>query len=384
MSATSKNPDTRLNVAIVGCGRIGEREASAVVSHPELRLVAVSDVGPGFREKALRMGDRYECDAVHNWHHLVTRDDIDVVVVSTPPSFHREIGVEAMKNGKHVLCEKPLATSVVDAEEMLLTARAHGMRLMTNFNHRQHDHNLRAKQLLDQGLIGRPTFIRGRIGHGRFIVGTSPSGEGRLLCDDSWYTDVRYAGGGAMLDNGVHLFDLARWFMDDEFVEAQGYVTTNLDVAERGADGRRTVRGPSECEDNGFGLFRTADGRIANLHSSWVQWEGYLYVEIFGTRGSLVIDNDQIQGTVSYHVFNRHGDPMATTKESPALLKPDPSWKLQLHELAAAIREGRDPSPDGYDGLQSIRMVQAVYRTSASGRAEPIEMDSPALAVSAV
>ena len=183
----------------------------------------------------------------------------------------------------------------------------------------------------------------------------------------------------------MHLFDLARWLMGDEFVEAKGYVTCNLDVAEKGPDGRRTVRGPSECEDNGFGLFRTADGRIASLHSSWVQWEGYLYVEVFGTRGSLVIDNDQMQGTVSYHVFGRHGDPIATTKESPALLKPDPSWKLQLQELVAAIRQGREPNPDGHDGLQAVRMVQAVYRASASGRAELIDIDSPALtAVSSV
>ena len=365
MSSGKQSSDRRLNVALVGCGRIGEREASAVVSIPRLKLVAVSDVGPGFREKAIKMAERYECDAVHHWHHLVTRDDIDMVIVSTPTSFHAEIAVEAMRHSKHVLCEKPLAATTETAMEMLNAAHTHGVKLMTNFNHRRHDHNQRAKDLIAQGLIGRPAFVRGRIGHGRFVLGPSPAGPGRFLCEDSWYTDRRIAGGGALIDNGVHLFDLARWFLDDEFVEAQGWVTKNLDVCERGPDRSLTAKRPSDCEDNGFGLFRTADGRVASIHSSWLQWQGYLYIEIFGTHGSIVIDNDQIQGNVSYQVFGRHGDPIATTKESPALLKPDPSWRLQLEELVAAIDEGREPSPNGYDGLQAVRMTEAVYRAAA-------------------
>jgi predicted dehydrogenase len=379
MSEPKRHPDTPLNVAIVGCGRIGEREAAAVVSIPALRLVAVSDVGPGFREKALRMGDKYECDAVHHWGHLVTRDDVDVVIVATPTNFHAPIGIEAMKHGKHVLCEKPLASTVADAEEMLAVAQAHDVKLMTNFNHRRHDHNRRAKEILQQGLIGRPMFLRGRIGHGRFVLGMSPDAEGRFLCEDTWYTDVRQAGGGALIDNGVHLFDLARWFFDTEFVEAQGYVTRNLDLAQRLRDGRLAAKQPSDCEDNGFGLFRTADGRVVSVHSSWVQWQGYLYVEISGTHGSLVIDNDQIQGNVAYHVFDRHGDPIANTKESPALLKPDPSWRIQLEEFVAAIRENREPSPNGHDGLQAVRMADAVYRAAASGRAEPVESQTIAM-----
>jgi predicted dehydrogenase len=362
-----------LNVAIVGCGRIGEREASAVVSMPSLKLMAVSDVGPGFREKALKMGGSYECDAVHDWRHLVTRDDIDLVVVSTPTSFHKDISVEAMKHGKHVLCEKPLAATVEDAQEMLVTAHANGVKLMTNFNHRQHDHNRRAKEIIAQGLIGQPVFLRGRIGHGRFVVGASPAGGGRFLCEDSWYTDMRVAGGGALIDNGVHLFDLARWFFADEFVEAQGMVTRNLDVVERLPERRLGVKRPSDCEDNGFGLFRTANGRVASIHSSWTQWQGYLFLEIFGTTGCVTIDNDQIQGTVSYQVFPRHGDPIATTKESPALLKPDPSWRQQLEELVAAVREHREPSPNGYDGLQAVRMAQAVYQAAAVGEAQAID-----------
>ncbi|WP_337286655.1 Gfo/Idh/MocA family oxidoreductase [Candidatus Methylomirabilis sp.] len=382
MKRTEENHGRSLNIAIIGCGRIGEREASAVVSIPDLRLVAVSDVGPAFREKALRMGEKYECDAVHEWRHLVTRDDVNIVIVSTPTTFHKDMSIEAMKHGKHVICEKPLAGTPEDAEEMLSVARAQGVKLMTNFNHRRHDHIQRAKEIVDRGLIGCPVFIRGRIGHGRFIVGPSPSNPERFQCQNTWYTDITYAGGGALIDNGVHLLDLARWFMDDEFVEAQGYVTYNLDLYERQGDGNWAFSRQSECEDNAFGLFKTKGGRVASIHSSWVQWQGYLYLEIFGTNGSVVINSDQIQGHVSYSVFNgcnRHGDPIANIIEVPALLRPDPSWKRQLQEFVAAIREDREPSQSGYDGLQAMRMVQAVYDSAGSGKTVPIEAVSPSL-----
>lgn len=371
------NQGRPFNVAIIGCGRVGEREAAAVISIPDLRLVAVSDIGPAFRHKALHMADTYECDVVHDWRHLVTRPDVDIVVVSTPNSFHKDISIEAMLHGKHVVCEKPLAATSGDAAQMLLAAREQGVKLMTNFNHRAHDHNLRAKQIVDQGLIGRPMFIRGRIGHGHFIVGPSPAGPGRFQCQDTWYMDIRQAGGGTVIDNGVHLFDLARWFMGDEFTEVQGSVTRNLDLCVTRRDGAGALSRHVECEDNGFGLFKTADGRIAALHSSWVQWHGYLYLEIFGTRGSVVIDNDPIQGRVSYHVFDHPGAPLPQTIEVPGLSKPDPSWKRQLQELLAALRENREPNPNGYDGLQALRMVHALYKSEASKKAEPIETALP-------
>jgi predicted dehydrogenase len=103
-----------------------------------------------------------------------------------------------------------------------------------------------------------------------------------------------------------------------------------------------------------------------------------LYLEIFGTHGSIVIDNDQIQGRVSYHHFDRQGSPLAQTTEVPALLTPDPSWQRQLQALVAALRECREPSSNGYDGLQALRMVYALYQSAASKQAAPVETAWPA------
>ncbi|HZS32659.1 MAG TPA: Gfo/Idh/MocA family oxidoreductase [Methylomirabilota bacterium] len=374
MPASGHRP---LNVAIIGCGAVGQREAAAVSSIPDLRLVAISDFGPAFRHLALQMGSQYGCDTVHDWRHLVARNDIDIVVVATPNAFHREMSIEAMKQGKHVLCEKPLATTAEDAEEMVATARVTGARLMTNFNHRAHDHARRARQLLDQGRIGRPLFFRGRIGHSRFVVGGTAEAPTPFQGKPIWNLDPAQSGGGTLIDNGVHLLDLARWLMGTEFVEAEGFLTHNLAPGDQGPPG-----GPEgarrACEDNAFALLRAADGRVASIHSSWMHWQGYLYLEIFGTHGTLVVDNDQIQGEVSHHVFDRHGDPIASTIERPALAKPDPSWRRHLQELVDAIREGRDPSPCGWDGLRVSRMVDALYRSAASGKVERIPADAAA------
>jgi predicted dehydrogenase len=381
--SVTADPKTRregrpLNVAIIGCGAVGQREAAAVSAIPDLRLVAISDFGPAFRHLALQMGSQYGCDTVHDWRHLVARDDIDVVVVATPNRFHREMSIEAMKQGKHVLCEKPLATTPEDAAEMVMVAKSTGARLMTNFNHRAHEHMRRAREVLDQGRIGRPLSLRGRIGHGRFVVGPSPASPERFRGKSIWNLDATESGGGTLIDNGVHLLDLARWLMNTEFVEVQGCLTHTLDLCEEDRDGTIRNSRRSECEDNAFGLFRTADGRVASVHASWTQWQGYLHLEILGTHGTLVIDNDQIQGQVSSHVFARHGEPIATTIEIPALEKPDPSWRRHLQALVGAIKDERDPTPSGLDGLRAARMVHALYRSAASGQAEPIPPDAPA------
>ena len=189
--------------------------------------------------------------------------------------------------------------------------------------------------------------------------------------------DSSLTGGGTLIDNGVHLLDLVRWLTGEEFIEAQGSVTYNLDISATQSDGTRVFKKPSQCEDNAFGVFKSKSGCTAILHSSWVQWQGYLYLEIFGTNGLLVVNNDQTQGQVSYNVFSRHGDPPKNITEVPACLRPDPSWKLQLQEFAAAIREDREPSPNGYDGLQSLRLVDAVYMSAKTGQAVSIKTELP-------
>jgi len=193
-----------------------------------------------------------------------------------------------------------------------------GKILKTGFNHRHFRNVLKARELLDSGRIGKTTFLRSRTGHG--------GGEHMLR---SWFWNKEMAGGGTFLDNGVHLLDLTRWFLG-EIREAKGYAAT--------------LFWPIEIEDNGFGLFKTADGKVAFVHSSWTEWFGYMYVELYGEKGGEQVVYD-------------YGD------------MEDESWRLELDEFVKAIGEKRRPLGDGYDGLRAVQMAYAIYDSSKTGRA---------------
>jgi len=259
-----------MKVAQIGCGNIGRHRAEAVAAVSGLELALCVDT---IVEAAQALAERWNCEPGTEWQEAVARPDIEVVIVSTPNVFHTPISIAALEAGKHVLCEKPLARNPQEARRMVEAAEACGRELRTGFNHRFHAQVVQAKALFDAGAIGEPLFLRGHTGHG--------GGEAFAW---SWFCDEEIAGGGTFLDNGVHALDLARYFLG-EFVEATGFRTTSLwDIA--------------PLEDNGFGLFRTADGWVASLHSSWTQWKGYLYLELFGAEGFLTINYDPVETTL--------------------------------------------------------------------------------------
>jgi predicted dehydrogenase len=322
-----------MKVAQIGCGGIGRRRAEAVGSVPQLELTLCIDTA---HEAAEALSHRWGCEAGAQWQTAIARADIEVVIVSTPNIYHAPISIAALEAGKHVLCEKPLARNPEEARHMVEAARASGRELRTGFNHRFHAQVAQARALLDAGAIGEPLFLRGHTGHG---------GGEHLL--DSWFWDAEMAGGGTFLDNGVHALDLARWLMG-EFVEATGFRSAALwDI--------------TPLEDNGFGLFRTADGRVASLHSSWTQWKGYLYLELSGTDGFLTINYDPPETTLVQRGTPRHIE----RYEFPA--QPN-TWARELEELVSAIQGRPALSATGYDGLRAVEMAYAVYESSEQGR----------------
>ena len=322
-----------MKVTQIGCGGIGRHRAEAVASIPGLELALCVDT---VAEAAQGVAEQWGCEASTEWQEAVARSDIEVVIVSTPNVFHAPISIAALEAGKHVLCEKPLARNPQEAKRMVDAAQTSGRELRTGFNHRFHAQVVQAKALFDAGAIGEPLFLRGHTGHG--------GGEGMV---QSWFCDEEMAGGGTFLDNGVHALDLARYFLG-EVIEAVGFRATNLwDIA--------------PLEDNGFGLFRTADGQVASLHSSWTQWKGYLYLELFGTDGFLTINYDPPETTLV-----RRGAPRDVKRyEFP--VQPN-TWARELEELVKAIEGKPALSATGYDGLRAVEMAYAVYESSQQGK----------------
>ena len=243
--------------ALIGCGDIGVVRAAAL-ARTSATLVAASDVDA---QKATGLAKRFGAEAFTDWRAMLD-GDFDAVIVSTPPMLHAEMCIEAVRRGKHVLCEKPLARTADECRSMIDAAAAAGRVLATGFNYRFYPSFLQARALLESGAIGTLSHIRAYAGY-------SATGH-----NQAWVRDAGVVGGGALHDNGIHLIDLTRSFLGDP-VEVSGFATGH--VWQYGG-----------AEDNGFLLMRSAGNRIATLHASWTEWGRYRFrIELVGTLGSI-------------------------------------------------------------------------------------------------
>jgi len=343
-----RNP---MKVGIVGCGLIGKRRANVVHQSKDDELIIVADID---EVRVRSFAAEMDCLATTNWQEVVNRDDIEIVIVSTTNKFLMPVTVAALEHGKHVLCEKPLGRNHNEAHQMVESAWRAGVFLKTGFNHRHHPAILKAHELCNQGSIGPIMFIRAVYGHG-----------GRPGYDKEWRADPDLAGGGELLDQGVHIIDLCRWFMGD-FTEAIGSTATYFWNLGYFPPTSHLIRG--QMEDNAFVLLRTDDGRVAQCHTSWTQWKNRFSLEIFGRDGYFFVDGLGGSYGLERLTWGRRrpesGRPIEERFEFP---EPDSSWYTEWTEFVTAIHERREPLANGMDGLQAMRLIDAIYESSRSG-----------------
>src|SRR6185503_14477445 len=243
---------------LIGCGGIGALRAAAV-RRAGGQLAAVTDVDEA---RARSLAGDFGAAVEASWQGLIGRSDVEGVIVSMPPNLHAEMAIAALRAGKHVLSEKPLARTPEEAQRMVDEAEKSARILATGFNYRFYPSVLKARELFDSGMIGELDHIRSYAGYS--ATGHNPQ----------WVHDASVMGGGAMRDNGIHLIDLTRYFLGDA-VDVQGFSSSHV------------WKFPG-CEDNGFALLRNKAGRIASVQASWNEWRGYqLLVEIYGTLGCI-------------------------------------------------------------------------------------------------
>jgi predicted dehydrogenase len=326
-----------MRVAIVGCGLIGTKRARVLGEH---RLVAVADMDPG---RAASLGDQYPgCVVTRDWQSAIEREDVDIVIVATTNDSLTPVALRAVQNGKHVLVEKPAARTADELMPLVTAARQAGVIVKVGFNHRFHAAFQKAWQLFEQGGIGPLMYIRARYGHG-----------GRLGYEKEWRSDPLIAGGGEMLDQGVHLIDLSRWFAGN-FVEVSGTVGTFF--------------WSMPVEDNGFAMLKTATGQVAWLHASCTEWKNLFCFEIFGRDGKLQIDglggSYGVERLTFYRMLPKMGPPETTIWEYPG---EDTSWSMEFSHFLECIALKRTPSGNLDDALAALEVVRNLYRQPQTG-----------------
>jgi len=324
-----------VRIGIVGCGLIGGKRADATKQLPGTSVVACAD--PQFA-RAQSLANRFRARASADWHDAI-RDDVDLVVIATTHDQLAELTLAAVRAGKHVLVEKPAARSATELEPVAAEAERRGVFVHVGFNHRYHRAFRKARELVDSGVLGELMFVRARYGHGA-----------RVGYEKEWRMDAALSGGGELIDQGMHLIDLSRWFLGD-FTRVDGTA--------------RTFYWDTNVDDNAFLLLRTAKDQVAWLHASATEWKNTFSMEIYGKVGKLAIDGlGGSYGTerlTHYQMLPEMGPPPTTAWEYPM---GDDSWAVEMAEFLEDISLRRQPSCGLRDALAALRVVKAIYQES--------------------
>jgi predicted dehydrogenase len=323
-----------MNVAIVGCGLIGQKRAKALgaarlcccVDSDLSRAQALAKAFPG-------------AAASTDWREAVARHDVDIVIVATTNDALAPIGTAAVQAGKHVLVEKPAARSLAELEGMLAAAKRGLSLVRVGFNHRYHPALRKAREIVESGALGEMMFVRGRYGHG-----------GRVGYEKEWRANPAISGGGELIDQGVHLIDLAGWFLG-EFTHVDGFAHTYF--------------WQMPVDDNAFLMLRTAANQTAWLHVSCTEWKNLFSLEIYGRNGKLHIEglggSYGVERLTYYKMLPEMGPPDTTAWEYPGA---DRSWQLEFDEFLEDIRLGRQPAAGLEAARAALNVVDTIQRRS--------------------
>lgn len=336
-------PDSPTRVALVGCGNIAVNgHIPAYAELPDASITAVCD---GVAALAKAAGELTGAAVHTDFDELLAAENIDAVDICTPPWTHAELALKAAEAGKHILCEKPIAPSLEEADAMIATAAANGVKLMVGQT-RRFDHRYRTvKDQIDAGQVGRPVYIR--------------RAERQLLPfpAEAWYWDTS-VGGGVILDIGVHASDLLRWLFDDEPVE----VYTVAKAVGRAAREAHSF-------DYAQITFKFADGGIGFAETSWA------HPADFGGGQYAALDVLGTDGKIEYN--DRDSNPMLSLSADAGLALPryfalmsstEYAFAAEIAAFVDSVVTGSDPALDPVDARAAVAMALAAHESAVTGK----------------
>jgi len=312
-----------------------EGYATCLKAIPHAELVVITDDDPERgRNAAETFGAVFEPDL----DAVLARDDIDAVVICSENVQHARLTIAAAEAGKHVLCEKPLATTVEDAQAMIDACEKHGVKLQTAFPVRFNAATVALRDAVRAGQIGTPLAVMAR----------NPG-----TCPHSWFVQPELSGGGAVIDHTVHVVDVLRWIFDAEVTEVFAEIDTRIhDIP---------------VDDTGLLMLRLSNGIPVSLDTSWSRpanwptWGGVM-IDVIGEDGVLSLD--------AYHdvieVAEIRGPSLAWR---PSEVTGDPEMVCAFVD---AIRDDTPPPVTGLDGLRALEVALGAYESARTG--EPVAL----------
>lgn len=334
----NKAKDYQYRVAVIGLGKMGLVRIREIERHPRLRLTSVCDI----REEKL---ERFSNYILGTEYRKIIDEKIDIVFVCTYNNVSSDIVTYSLGKGKHVFCEKPPARSVEEVEHIIEMEKQHPeCKLRFGFNHRYHGSVMEAKSIIESGRLGNILWMRGIYGK-----------AGGVQFRNTWRCKKEIAGGGILLDQGIHMLDLFRYFAGD-FEEVKGFITTSYwDIP---------------LEDNAFAILRNKKGQIAMLHSSATQWKHKFELYICLENGYIVL-NGILSSTRSYgdetliyarKQFEDTSFAFGKPREEIVYFDTDDSWRLEIEDFVNAIeKEISINFGNSQDALKVMKLVEKIY-----------------------
>lgn len=345
-----------MKVGIIGCGKITEvRHAPEYNENPLCQIAGFYDV---FAEKAEAMAQQYGGKAFSSVEEMLA-SDIDAVSVCVANRYHAEISIQALRAGKHVLCEKPMATTEADCEAMVEEARKAGKYLMIGLNQRLAKAHAKAKEILDSGEMGEVLTFETHFSH--------PGPEGWTGMANSWFFDKKTAQFGVMADLGVHKTDLLYYLTGKKIVSTSAALAT---VDKRYPDGRLV-----DVDDNAIALYTLESGAVGTMHVSWTNYGAEdNSTKLYCKNGVLRLYDDPRYSLI---VEKRDGtvvpyelDQLTSNKEQTSGGRTSTGI---IDAFVDAVVNDHQPIISGESALHAMKVIFANQRSFESGRTERVE-----------
>lgn len=332
---------SKLRIGVIGCGSIAKyRHLPEYAANKAVEIVAVCDI---VEERVNEIAKVYQAKAYTDYKELLASEQLDAISVCLPNYLHAPVSIDALNNGLHVLCEKPMATSQEEADAMIEAAKKNGKKLMIGHNQRFVRSHQLAKQLIESGVIGKIYSFRTAFGH------PGPEGwsvDGR----ESWFFEKEKAYIGAMGDLGVHKTDLIRYLLGEEITEVGAFIETS-------------AKGNTDVDDNAVCALKTESGIIGTLAASW----SYTAKEdnstiIYGEKAILRLeDNPTYSLVVQYtngEVVNYELGKIQSNEEGGQ------NTSHVIDHFVSSIVEDKEPLITGEEGMKSLAVILAAIKSN--------------------
>lgn len=345
-----------LKIGIIGCGKITEvRHAPEYDENPNCELTGFYDFFP---ERAEAMAKAYGARAYDSMEALLA-SDVDAVSVCVANDSHASASIAALRAGKHVLCEKPMAVKPEDCVEMVRTARETGKLLMIGQNQRFARAHVEARSIIASGRLGRVLAFHTTFGH--------PGPEGWTGQKNSWFFDKRRAAFGALADLGVHKTDLMHYLLGERIARVSANFTT---LDKKYPDGR-----PIDVDDNAFCIYTTESGVVGSMHVSWTFYgQEDNSTRIYGTNGILRLYDDPQYSLIwekpDGSVERMALDQMTSNKEQTTGGRTSTGV---IDAFVDSVLTGAPCPIDGAEALKAMQVIFAAERSAVEGREIRVE-----------